>query len=66
MRGERQRYFETYLGDGVYAYISPAKDAVLYTSNGVEEKNHIVLEDQVLKAFGEWMKAVSEHVGKIP
>ena len=56
------RYEEDYLGDGAYVYMSPAREVVLYTSNGVEETNQVVLEPAVLAAFERWMTRVGERL----
>lgn len=46
-----------YLGDGLYAkFEGPA--LVLYTSNGIEVTNTVVLEPQVLKALMDYLDSI--------
>ena len=47
------RYFEQHMGDGAYGYMNDARQVVLYTSNGVEETNEVVLEPEVLEMIPE-------------
>jgi len=49
-----------YIGDGVYAELSPYGDIVLTTENGFEATNTIVMEHQVLRAFDEFRKRVEQ------
>ena len=57
---EKGRYFEDYIGDGAYVYMDPARNIVLYTSNGITETNQVVLEPQVFQSFLAWIKRVEE------
>lgn len=41
---------QTYIGDGVFCRFS-GYDFVLYTSNGIEESNHIHLEPEHIYAL---------------
>jgi hypothetical protein len=60
------RYFEIHLGDGAYCYLSPAGDVVLYTSNGLEETNTVVLDGihttGALSKFEEWLSMMRIEV----
>lgn len=51
-----QRHRESYIGDGAYTYVNDFGDVVLYTSDGVEQTNTIVLEPIVLRAFERWLE----------
>lgn len=59
------RYFEQYMGDGAYAYMNEARQVVLYTSNGVEETNEVVLEPEVLEMFLNWAFTLPERIKKL-
>lgn len=48
---------DTYLGDGVYAQLQ-GQDLILYTSNGVQVTNTIVLEPTVLHALLKFLKVM--------
>ena len=48
---------DAYLGDGLYAKFE-GQDLVLYTSNGVEVTNTVVLEPSVLKALFAFLDSV--------
>jgi len=48
---------DTYLGDGLYAKWE-ADRLVLYTSNGIEVTNTIVLEREVLKALMTYLDSI--------
>ncbi len=48
------RYFEDYLGDGAYIYLSPYNSVVIYTSDGYSETNTVVLEPACMRAFDRW------------
>ncbi len=54
------RFEEDYLGDGAYVYMSPSRDVVLYTSNGIHETNVVVMEPSVLAAFERWITLIGE------
>jgi len=54
------RQYEEYLGDGVYVYLDDYGAVVLYTSNGFNETNRVVLEPAVFSQFEHWI----EHVRK--
>lgn len=60
------RYFETYLGDGAYAYLGEYQDVVLYTSNGIEETNRVVLEPMVMQTLLEWFERVKKAMAGPP
>ena len=61
------RYYEDYIGDGAYVYLSPSRDVVLYTSDGITKTNTVVMEPSVLKAFQRWLKRVeAEEPGIAP
>jgi len=45
-----------YLGDGVYAEWDAAERLVIYTSNGLEERNRIVLEEDVWFALFDFVE----------
>lgn len=54
--GMSDRRFETYLGDGAYVYLDPYGGVVLYTSDGINETNRVVLEPEVLSHFRMWVE----------
>lgn len=45
-----------YIGDGVYAGLSPYGDVDLWTTDGVSVTNRIVLEPSVLHALVDWIR----------
>lgn len=45
---------ETYIGDGVYVYTDQYGNVVMFTSNGVTEKNHIHLEPDMMEMLFNW------------
>lgn len=49
------RHHELYLGDGAYVYKNDFNDVVLYTSDGINETNHVVLEPEVFGVFMKWV-----------
>lgn len=55
------RAYENYIGDAVYVFRSKFNDVVLYTSNGIQETNRVVLEPAVLEAFMRWMNRVEKE-----
>jgi hypothetical protein len=59
------RYFEQYMGDGAYGYMNEARQVVLYTSNGVEETNEVVLEPEVLELFLNWAATLPERIKRL-
>ena len=59
MVDREERHFHTYIGDAVYAYMDDWLGVVLYTSNGLEETNRIVLESDVLVDFLTWVELSS-------
>ena len=54
------RHFEEYLGDAVYVYLDDFRGVVLYTSNGIEETNTVVMEPEVLADLERWVKRVRD------
>lgn len=52
---DAERLLDEYLGDGAYVYLSPCREVVLYTSDGIEEKNTVVLDDVELAALERWL-----------
>lgn len=52
---------KTYLGDAVYAHISPYGELVLTTENGIEATNTIILEPQVIDALLRYLERVKEE-----
>ncbi len=59
------RYFETYLGDGAYAYLSDYREIVLYTSDGITETNTVVLEPDVLAMFESWLPRMKDALARM-
>ena len=59
------RICEDYIGDGAYVYLTPYQDVVLYTSNGIEETNRVVLEPPVMRAFERWQVRVKQEVARL-
>ena len=57
-----ERAFEDYLGDGAYVYLDQYGAVVLYTSNGIETTNRVVLEAEVLAAFTRWLDRVQQEL----
>lgn len=55
-----ERRHERYLGDAVYVFIDESDNVWIYTSDGVTESNHIMLEPAVNMAFVRWMEALVE------
>ena len=52
---KNHRHWPTYLGDGLYAYVEPDHTVVVYSSDGLSEKNHVYLEPEVgMKMLVEW------------
>ncbi len=47
---------ETYLGDAVYIRVREYGDIELYTSDGYEKTNIIVLDDMVLSSLRRWLE----------
>jgi len=48
---------QLYLGNSVYVRVTPERDGCeLYLVNGVDEKNHIYLEPDVLNALFKFVK----------
>lgn len=58
------RILEDYLGDGAYVYLSPSRNVVLYTSDGVIETNRVELEPDVLRSFDEWVVRMREWLSE--
>lgn len=56
-----------YLGDSVYAEISPDRELILTTENGMGASNTIILETQVISAMIQYLyrTGVLEIKGKI-
>jgi hypothetical protein len=52
---------KTYLGDGVYAELTPFGEIVLTTEDGISATNTIVLDSQVLLAFERWIAKLKEQ-----
>ena len=59
-----QRFFEDYLGEAVYVYVVSWGDVVLYTSDGIQETNRIILEPVVLDAFFRWVERVKVETAR--
>ena len=51
---------EEYLGDGAYARLDSCGDVVVYTSNGMQVTNEVVLEPHVLQTFERWLANLRE------
>jgi hypothetical protein len=59
------KYFETYLGDGAYAYMNDARQVILYTSAGITETNRVALEPEVLASFEKWAASLPEKIERL-
>ena len=62
------RYLEDYVGDGAYVYMDPSRSVVLYTSDGITETNHVVIDVgdiPSLLGWFEWRKAALEEHDKL-
>jgi len=53
-----------YIGDGVYAELSPYGYIVLTTENGFEATNTIVMEKFVLRNFDDFRKRMTNDQGR--
>ena len=54
---DTDRYLETYLGDGAYAYVADYRSIVFYTSNGVEEKNRVEIDPTDIPKLMTWLES---------
>jgi hypothetical protein len=50
-----------YLGDGVYGSLDDGR-LVLTTENGASVTNRIYLEEETLRALGQWLKKLGFHL----
>jgi hypothetical protein len=51
---------KVYLGDGVYAELETQWRVKLTTENGIAVTNTIYLDEDVLRAFGDWLNAIAK------
>lgn len=49
------RRLETYIGDGAYAYVSDSRALVFYTSNGIDEMNHVYIDVGDIDGLMRWL-----------
>ncbi len=53
------RFLEFYIGDGAYVYLSSLSEVVFHTSDGVTEKNVVVIDTGDLKGLIDWLSNAS-------
>lgn len=51
---------QIYLGDGAYARVEDWGDVTLYTSDGLNTTNQVVLEPHLLENFLRWVDRIAK------
>lgn len=56
------RHIEGYIGDGAYVFMDDFRGIVLYTSNGINETNRVVIDAGDVDRFVSWLDSRTEFL----